>query len=225
MQPGSRRGWHAAKLQLTDILFPIGFVTLLRAGSSDPPVICDRVSSCLRPLACHLHTTGRPNADSSFGTTSVDRRGPPSMPRAELGIHGLNRWLVKCIEMSKKRGVQAAGNGLSEDRKCWQGIELGVSGLRSWGCNLSRKVRATRSSSLCSALLARITRCKFLQPLRYLCQFMYLTTVKRVLGNSFDLNYLRKMGGTWVQAARLPLEPGGTGSKVSYRSHHAQRSR
>ncbi len=24
-------------------------------------------------------------------TTSVDRRGPPSMPRAELGIHGLNR--------------------------------------------------------------------------------------------------------------------------------------
>src|SRR5271166_841328 len=37
---------------------------------------------------------------------------------------------------------------------------------------------------------------------------MYLTTVKRVLRNSFDLNYLRKMCGTWVQAARLPLEPG-----------------
>src|SRR5208337_5331637 len=29
----------------------------------------------------------------------------------ELGIHGLNRWLVKCIEMSRKRGVQAARNG------------------------------------------------------------------------------------------------------------------
>ena len=27
-----------------------------------------------------------------------------------------------------------------------------------------------------------------------------------------------------VQAARLPLEPGGTGSKLSYRSQHAQRS-
>src|SRR5271166_4636221 len=65
-------------------------------------------------------------------------------------------------------------------------------------CNLSRKARATRSSSLCSAHLARITRCKFLQPLRYLCQFMYLTTIKRVLRNSFDLNYLRKMCGTWV---------------------------
>ena len=30
------------------------------------------------------------------------------MPRAELGIHGLNRWTVKCIEMYENRGVQAA---------------------------------------------------------------------------------------------------------------------
>ena len=57
--------------------------------------------------------------------------------------------------------------------------------------------------SLCSAHLARITRCKFLQPLRYLCQFIYLTTVKRVLRNSFDLNYLRKMCGTWVVGADI----------------------
>jgi hypothetical protein len=56
-------------------------------------------------------------------------------------------------------------------------------------------------SNLCSAHLARITRCKFLQPLRHLCQFMYLTTVKLVLRNSFDLNYLRKMCGTWVSNA------------------------
>jgi len=39
---------------------------------------------------------------------------------------------------------------------------------------------------------------KFLQHLRCLCQFMYLTTVKLVLRNSFDLKYLRKMCGTWV---------------------------
>ena len=52
-------------------------------------------------------------------------------------------------------------------------------------------------SFLCSAHLPRITRCKFLHPLRYLCQFMYLTTVKQILRNSFDLNYLRKMCGTW----------------------------
>jgi len=30
---------------------------------------------------------------------------------------------------------------------------------------------------------------------------MYLTTVKLVLRNSFDLNYLRKMCGTWVSRA------------------------
>src|SRR5271166_2820380 len=72
---------------------------------------------------------------------------------------------------------------------------------------LSRKVRATRSSSLCFAHLARITRCKFLQPLRYLCQFMYLTTVKCRIRNSFDLHYLRKMCASWVQAARNGPSP------------------
>src|SRR5208337_2374963 len=37
----------------------------------------------------------------------------PPLPRADLGIHGLNRWTVKCLEMSRKRGVQAARNGPS----------------------------------------------------------------------------------------------------------------
>ena len=32
----------------------------------------------------------------------------------------LNRWAVNCVEKSEKRGVQAARNALSEDRKCWQ---------------------------------------------------------------------------------------------------------
>ena len=32
-----------------------------------------------------------PVTPSPSVTTSVDRRGPTSMPRAELGIHGLNR--------------------------------------------------------------------------------------------------------------------------------------
>jgi hypothetical protein len=36
------------------------------------------------------------------------------LPRpSELSIHGLNRWTVNCLEMSKKRGVQAARNGPS----------------------------------------------------------------------------------------------------------------
>ena len=50
-------------------------------------------------------------------------------------------------KMSRKRGVHAARNGPSEDRKSWQHIELGIHGLRSWGRNWSRKVRETRSSS------------------------------------------------------------------------------
>src|SRR5208282_3087345 len=33
--------------------------------------------------------------------------------RAELGIHGLYRWTVKCLEMSRKRGVQTDRNGPS----------------------------------------------------------------------------------------------------------------
>src|SRR5271157_5796206 len=56
----------------------------------------------------------------ALSTTSVNRRGPPPMPRAELGIHGLNRWLVKCLDLVEKRGVHAARNGPSKDRKCWQ---------------------------------------------------------------------------------------------------------
>ncbi len=35
------------------------------------------------------------------------------MPRAELSIHGLNRWIVKCLEMSRKRGVQTVRNAPS----------------------------------------------------------------------------------------------------------------
>jgi hypothetical protein len=34
-----------------------------------------------------------------------------------------------CLEKSEKRGVQAARNGPSEDKKWWQRIELGIQGL------------------------------------------------------------------------------------------------
>jgi hypothetical protein len=108
------------------------------------------------------------------------------------------------MSRKKSRKVRETRSSYSRKRpelgqKCRQRLELGIHGLKSWGCNWSRKVREMRSSSLCSAHPARITRCKFLQLLRYLCQFMYLTTVKLVLRNSFDLNYLRKMCGTWVR--------------------------
>src|SRR5271157_535210 len=50
------------------------------------------------------------------------------------------------LEKSENRGVQAARNAPSEDRKCWQRVELGIHGPRSWGRNWSRKVRETQSS-------------------------------------------------------------------------------
>ena len=93
------RGRHAAKLRLTGILFPIGFVAVVRAGSSDRPVPFDRRSPSPRPLARHL------------------------------GIHGLKAGAGKSLEKSEKRAVQPARNALSEDRKCWQRVELGIHGL------------------------------------------------------------------------------------------------
>src|SRR5271157_3558755 len=53
--------WHAAKLRLTHVFFPLGFIALVRAGSPDPPVLCDRRSPSPRSLARHLETSGRPN--------------------------------------------------------------------------------------------------------------------------------------------------------------------
>src|SRR5208337_376210 len=67
--------------------------------------------------------TGR---DCSPSATSVNHRGPPSMSRAELGIHGLKAGAATCLEKSAKHGVQAARNGPSADGKCWQRVELGT---------------------------------------------------------------------------------------------------
>ena len=51
----------------------------------------------------------------------------------------------KMLRNVEKRGVHAARNGPSEDRKCWQSFELGIHGLKSWGRNRWRKVRETRN--------------------------------------------------------------------------------
>src|SRR5208337_127236 len=77
------RDRHTAKLRLTRVFFPIGFVALVRAGSPDRPVPFDRRSPSPRPLARHL------------------------------GIHGLKAGAGKCLEKSEKRAVQAARNGPS----------------------------------------------------------------------------------------------------------------
>ncbi len=51
----------------------------------------------------------------------------------------------KMLRFVEKRGVHAARNRPSEDRKCWQRFELRIHGLKSWGRNWWRKVRETRS--------------------------------------------------------------------------------
>ena len=53
----------------------------------------------------------------------------------------------KMLRNVEKRGVHAARNGPSADGKYWQRIELGIHGRKSWGRNLSKKVRETGSSS------------------------------------------------------------------------------
>src|SRR5271166_609079 len=50
----------------------------------------------------------------------------------------------KMLRFVEKRGVHAARNGPSEDRKCWQRVELGIHGLKSWGRNWSRKAGRVR---------------------------------------------------------------------------------
>ncbi len=49
----------------------------------------------------------RPLPSHAPRLTPYDRRGPPPLPRAELGIHGLNRCAENCLEKSEKRGVQS----------------------------------------------------------------------------------------------------------------------
>src|SRR5271157_1011347 len=86
--------------------------------------------------------TGR---DCSSSTTSVNHRGPPSMSRRD-GYPWPEQMARKMLRNVEKRGVHTAGNGPSEDGKCWQRVELGIHGPRSWGRNWSRIVRETRNS-------------------------------------------------------------------------------
>jgi hypothetical protein len=97
--------------------------------------------------SCDRQATGR---GCSLSTTSVNRQVPPSMLRAEPGIDGLRAGAATGIEKSEKRGVQAARNGPSVDRKCWQRVELGIHGLNRWAVNClemsgKRGVQAARN--------------------------------------------------------------------------------
>ena len=104
--------WAAAKLRLTHVFFPLGFIALVRAVVSRPRRSADRRFPGDAPTVGSWKSCGRrgrgdrrplpepaTGRDCSSSTTLVNHRGPPSMSCAELGVHGLNRWPVKCREM------------------------------------------------------------------------------------------------------------------------------
>jgi hypothetical protein len=66
----AERDWHAAKLRLTHVFFPLGFVALVRAGSPDPAV---------RPTGGFQVTrrrSGTRSARVSWTRHSAERRSP-----------------------------------------------------------------------------------------------------------------------------------------------------
>ena len=89
--------------------------------------LCDRISpdALTSPpssgtAARTPHASG-PDAPRSSGS-AVDAARRAGYPWPEQ----MARKMLRNVE---KRGVQAARNGPSEDRKCWQRVELGIHGL------------------------------------------------------------------------------------------------
>ena len=124
-----------------------------------------------RPTPAGARLTGRLSFHSRGPSKPPSRnveqaRSEP--PGSAVGAALKRKWRV-ASELCSARVARPRRS--ADRRKCWQRIELGIHGPNRW-------------------------------------------TVK-------CLEMSRKRG---VHGARLPLEPGGTGSKLAYRSHHAQRS-
>ena len=84
----------------------------------------------LIPIAEALKST----TSRTGGKPNVIARGPepcsPGISRARSRIGpGSLATVSRNVEI---RGVHAAGNGPSSDRKCWQRLELGIHGLNRW---------------------------------------------------------------------------------------------
>src|SRR5271165_7175707 len=115
----------------------------------------------------------RASAAISPGATSPTVGASPGHPWTEQ----MSRKMLRYVE---KRGVHAARNGPSEDRKCWQRVELGIHGLKSWGRNWSRKAGRVRRACDDAPLSISVRLC--------------------------DAPYLAGARETWL-APNVPLEP------------------
>ena len=101
--------WAAAKLRLTHVFFPLGFIALVRAVVSRPRRSADRRFPGDAPTVGGWESCGRRGRGGQEATARTSYRqrlfvehdlgessGSTVDVGAELGIHGLNRWPVKC---------------------------------------------------------------------------------------------------------------------------------
>src|SRR5208337_2159190 len=90
--------------------------------SNDRTAMHIRLARTIAPSRCR--TTNRRGNDAR-----LPARLPAFTPGFHVGKYPGGR------SRSEKRGVQADRNGPSEDRKCWQRVELGIHGLHRWAVN------------------------------------------------------------------------------------------
>jgi len=132
VRPTSR---HAAKLGLTRVFFPIGFVALVRVGPPDPAV---RLTAGLH-VTRRRSGTGRPAGAEDGGSGDHCPNQLPHEPQSPIPYF---RTLSSATGSSRDVGEPGTGaevvqdqlftgNGPSEDRKCWQHVELGIHGLKA----------------------------------------------------------------------------------------------
>ena len=74
-----------------------------------------------------VETTARTSMYQSEKRGVQAARNPPSedrkcRQRVELGIYELNRWTVKCLDLSRKRGIPTDKTP-QRGQKCWQRLE------------------------------------------------------------------------------------------------------
>src|SRR5271157_1488796 len=68
----------------------------------------------------------------TLSTMAVNRRGPPPFAARRAGYPWTEQMDRKMLRNVEIRGVHAAENGPSSDRKYWQRLELGIRGLNRW---------------------------------------------------------------------------------------------